>query len=45
MTLIYDKCAVGWITLGRNLVNQNPTLIKPNHKSDHRSLKTFEKSK
>jgi len=31
MTLIHDKCAVGWTTLGRNLVNLNLTLIKPNH--------------
>jgi len=27
MTLSHDKCAVGWPTLGRNLVNL--TLIKP----------------
>jgi len=29
MTLIHEKCAVGWTTLGRNLVNLNLTLIKP----------------
>jgi len=29
MTLIRDKCAVGWTTLGINLVNLNLTLIKP----------------
>ena len=29
MTLIHDKCAVGWTTLGRNLVNLNQTHIKP----------------
>jgi len=29
MTLIHDKCAVGWTTLGRNLVKLNLTLIKP----------------
>jgi len=29
MTLIHDKGAVGWTTLGRYLVNQNVTLIKP----------------
>jgi len=29
MTLIHDKCAVGWTTLGRNLVSLNQTLIKP----------------
>jgi len=29
MTLIHDKCAVGWTNLGRNLVNVNLTLIKP----------------
>jgi len=37
MKLIHDKCAVGWTTLGRNLVNLN-------HTSDHKSLETFEKS-
>jgi len=29
MTLIHCKCAAGWTTLGRNLVNLNLTLIKP----------------
>jgi len=29
MTLIDDKCAVRWTTLGRNLVNANLKLIKP----------------
>jgi len=29
MTLIHDKCAVGWTILGRNLVTINLTLIKP----------------
>jgi len=29
MTLIYDKCAVGWTWLGRNFGNLNLTLIKP----------------
>ena len=43
MTLIHNKCAVGWTTLGRNLVNL--TLMNLNHKSDHKSLETFEKSK
>jgi len=28
MTLIHDKCAVAWTTLGRNSVNLNLTLIK-----------------
>jgi len=29
MTQIHDRCAVGWTTLGRNLVTPNLTLIKP----------------
>ena len=29
MTLIHDKCAVGWTMHSRNLVNLNLTLIKP----------------
>jgi len=29
MTLIHDKCAVGWPMLGRNVVNLNLTLNKP----------------
>jgi len=29
MTLTHDKCAVGWTTLGRNLVSLNLTLIIP----------------
>jgi len=29
MTLIHDKCAVVWTTLGRNLVDVNLKLIKP----------------
>jgi len=29
MTLIHDKCAVGWTMLGRNLVNLNLTFIQP----------------
>jgi len=45
MTLIHDKCAVGWTTLGRNLVNLNLTLINLHHISHHKSLETFEKSK
>ena len=43
MTLIHDKCAVGWTTLGGNLVNLN--LINLNHIPDHKSLETFEKIK
>ena len=29
MTLIHDKRAVGWTTLGRNLVDVNLKVIKP----------------
>jgi len=43
MTLIHDKCAVGWTTLGGNLVNLN--LINLGHISDHKGLETFDKIK
>jgi len=43
MTLIHDKCAVGWTTLGGNLVNLN--LINLSHISDHKGLETFDKIK
>ena len=29
MTLIHDKCAASWTTLGKNLINLNLKLIKP----------------
>jgi len=44
MTLIHDKCAVGWTTLGRNLVNVNLKLIKPKPDIWPQNLETFEKS-
>jgi len=40
--VMYDKCATDCTMLGRNILNPKPCL---NHKSEHRSLETFGKSK